>query len=139
MKRKKIILIIAAILALLAIGLIGYAIVSNQKNTKENANDTSKGDKSTSQTQKQSAGPVSLEGRLGCLEHKYTGDIQTLECTTGLKTDDGKQYALTEQPNDITQATGGDRRVRISGTLTPDPDSIYRIEGTIAITSYNFI
>lgn len=64
---------------------------------------------------------VSLVGEYVCLPHKDPNAIHTMECAFGLKTDDGKYYAMDfnlmsqMQPGDLQ--TG--QRISANGTFTP--------------------
>ncbi len=64
---------------------------------------------------------VSLVGEYVCLPHKDPNAIHTMECAFGLKTDDGKYYAMDfnlmsqMQPSDLQ--TG--QRISANGTFTP--------------------
>ncbi len=64
---------------------------------------------------------MSLVGEYVCLPHKDPNAIHTMECAFGLKTDDGKYYAMDfnlmsqMQPGDLE--TG--KRISANGTFTP--------------------
>ena len=81
---------------------------------------------------------LSLVGQTVCLLHKDVNGPHTMECAMGLKTDDGKYYGLGTDPYDPTLSVT-DRRVRVSGTLKSDTDSKYQSEGTITVTSHEFL
>jgi len=79
---------------------------------------------------------TTLAGTFVCLPHKGDGP-QTLECAYGLRTDDGRYYALQFDPPfpaDIEM----DKQVEIIGNLTTGADSKYDIVGTIKIQSYHY-
>lgn len=80
-------------------------------------------------------------GTVVCLPHKNTDGPQTLECATGLKTDEGKYYALHGDDTGHTLATaaGSDKKVRITGDLVRDHGGIYQVEGTIHFNDFNFL
>lgn len=79
---------------------------------------------------------VTVTGNLVCLPHKGGGDAVTLECAFGLKSDDGRYYALTDSPNELLQQDFDDR-IKIRGILNqPDPSSHYDIAGSIAVKSF---
>jgi hypothetical protein len=84
---------------------------------------------------------VSFEGLLVCLPHKDMDGPHTLECASGLRTDDQKYYSLSSQASDTTlsEATGSDRRVRIDGVLKKETDTKYQREGIITVTHYEFM
>lgn len=73
---------------------------------------------------------VTVEGRLLCLSQR-PGFPTTFECTTGLRADDGRHYALLNLKSDVTV---GDR-VRITGRYTPGPRDPYDVVGTIDVSS----
>lgn len=75
---------------------------------------------------------ISMTGMTVCLPHKATGP-HTLECTTGLRGDDDRHYALsgTEQSQLPLNAT-----IEVTGRLSePAPNSLYDIAGTIEVSS----
>lgn len=83
---------------------------------------------------------ATFEGKIVCLPHKRTDGPQTLECATGLLTDDGKYYALhIEHPSSLASQAGNDKRVRITGTLSQEADDKYQNEGTIQVKSYELL
>jgi hypothetical protein len=70
---------------------------------------------------------VTVVGTISCLPHRNKGDMQTLECAIGLKTDDGKYYNLTN--NQYPDANG---RVEVTGYLnSADEGSTYESAGVI--------
>jgi hypothetical protein len=75
----------------------------------------------------------SVSGEMVCLPHKG-GDVHTMECAYGLRTDDNRYYALQYEPfpNDIQIG----QRVNVTGTLTTDDDSKYDTVGTIKVTDF---
>lgn len=81
---------------------------------------------------------VSLDGRTICLLHKNMDGPHTMECAIGLKTDDGKYYGLGSDPYDSTLSVT-DRRIHVEGIFKADPDSQYQSEGTISVSSYEFL
>lgn len=84
---------------------------------------------------------TTFEGKIVCLPHKNTDGPQTLECATGLLTDDGKYYALrSEAPgSSLASEAGSDKRVRVTGTLRQETDEKYQSEGTIQIKGYDLL
>ena len=63
---------------------------------------------------------ISLSGEQLRLPHKNTDGMQTMECAFGLKTDDGKYYALNfGQGPDATASFSTGKRLTTSGTFTP--------------------
>lgn len=79
-------------------------------------------------------GSFSVSGEMVCLPHKNSGDVQTLECAYGLRTDDNRHYGLQYEPfpNDIQIG----QRVSVQGVLTTANDSKYDIVGTIKVTEF---
>lgn len=84
---------------------------------------------------------TTLSGEYLCLPHKETSGPQTMECAFGMKTDDGKYYALdfnlsSETPPEFAV---GDR-VEASGLVTPvemlstERWRTYPIEGIFSVT-----
>lgn len=78
---------------------------------------------------------VTLTGTLVCLPHKGDGP-HTLECTVGLKGDDGRYYALREMPKEA-QSEGVQTKMSITGQLTPPKaDESYDIAGEVKVETY---
>lgn len=78
-----------------------------------------------------------FSGKFVCLPHKKTDGPQTLECASGLKTNDGRYYALQFDPpfpGDIEM----NKQVEITGILTIKTDAIYDIAGSIKVQSYHY-
>jgi hypothetical protein len=88
--------------------------------------------------QEEVTSPLSLEGQTVCLPHKNTEGPHTMECAIGLKTNDGKYYGLGTDPYDSAMSTTN-RQIRVNGTLKTSSDSKYQSEGTITVTSYEFL
>ena len=83
---------------------------------------------------------VSLEGEIVCLPHKNTEGPQTLECASGLKTDEGTHYGLSskDSASPLTAAAGSKKRASANGVLEPATDDTYDIKGVIVVESYEF-
>lgn len=87
---------------------------------------------------------VAYTGTSVCLPHAHTSGPTTMECAFGLRTDDGRNYAL-----DTSGLAGGvmtgfdtDERIEVRGTLTPrelmdenDRLLTYDIAGVISVDS----
>lgn len=81
--------------------------------------------------------PITVTGEVECLPHKNVGpgDVITLECTYGIKDEDGRHYALSDpQFRFITNLPTGETAT-VNGTLLPALDSKYDIVGTIELNS----
>lgn len=84
---------------------------------------------------------VTMEGDVACLPHKDTSGSQTLECAIGLKSKDGKYYALdTNLLSSMPPAyTTGDK-IRANGIITPvealssDHWQKYNVTGIFSVT-----
>ena len=85
---------------------------------------------------------VTLEGRYVCLPHAETDGPQTLECALGIRTDDGKHYALDLQGVGGTGDVQTEGRIRVTGSFVPlaalSSDRWYRyaIEGIVSATGF---
>ncbi len=79
------------------------------------------------------------EGRIICLAHKDAEGPHTLECAIGLRTTDGKSYALRDADSKLVSAAGSDKTVRVTGTLESQPSDKYQSEGTIKVTDFELI
>lgn len=63
---------------------------------------------------------ATLTGQYGCLDHKDKSGPQTMECAIGLKTADGKAYALDLSALPLSQATSATgTTITVTGLLTP--------------------
>lgn len=82
-----------------------------------------------------------VEGNIVCMPHKNTDGPQTLECTTGVKTQEGTYYSIkTSDPqHELNSKAGSDKKVRITGTITDDPSSIYQSSGVLNLEAYEFL
>jgi hypothetical protein len=79
--------------------------------------------------------PIRVKGEVVCLPHKDTDGPQTLECAYGLKSTDGKYYALRDSDpeyKNLSLLPTGEVAV-VSGTLFEDPGSKYDTVGVIEI------
>lgn len=101
---KKTILIIAVVLVVVG----GYFVFSNYAVKDDSGNDVVKTYRAT------------LAGEYLCLPHVDQTSPQTEECALGLKTDDGKYYALDFNlaSQTMPQFTSGDR-MEANGVITP--------------------
>ena len=89
----------------------------------------------TNQSADSTGQQVSLRGSSVCLLHRNhnTNEPQTMECAIGLKTEDGKYYALKGDAAAISNLRQ-DMTVTIEGTLQKEADTIYQSEGTVSVT-----
>ena len=85
---------------------------------------------------------VTLQGTYTCLPHADTSGPTTLECAFGLKTDDGKNYALDFTLLESIQDIQTGERIEVAGPFTPADDlaqndrlRIYDIAGLLHVTS----
>ncbi len=87
-----------------------------------------------------------LRGEYECLPHKASGEMQTLECSFGMKAADGKHYALDLQSMDnsvINTEMGA--AIEVGGLLVPieqissDIWNKYDIAGIIKVSSFKKI
>lgn len=87
----------------------------------------------SSQTELPKKDTVTVEGTIGCLEPKDKAAVQDMSCAIGLKSDDGKSYALgANDPSSISIPTG--QRVVVSGSLAAQ-ESKYVSEGVIVVAT----
>lgn len=84
------------------------------------------------------ATPVTISGTTTCLPHKNTDGPHTMECAIGLETENGKYYGIGTDPYDM-KLSETSRKVQVTGTLKTNSDSKYNSEGTITVTSYEFL
>lgn len=77
---------------------------------------------------------VSLRGSSICLPHRNHGtdEPQTMECALGVKTEDGKYYALKGDTVAISKLQHG-KIVTIRGTLHTETDTKYQSEGVLTV------
>lgn len=77
-----------------------------------------------------------FKGEVVCLPHKDKGEFQTLECAYGLKTEDGKYYAISDPEAKYVTAFSTSEKVLVEGSLAaPSVDSKYDIVGVISVSS----
>lgn len=82
---------------------------------------------------------VTLSGKLVCLPHADGSEPSTLECALGMQTDDGKYYGLSSAKSaELSESTGADKHIKISGTLRSSTDSTYKMEAIVAVSSFDF-
>jgi len=104
-----VILIIAAIISIIA--LVGFLMKPKNNNIVESQ--------------------ISISGELVCLPHKNTsGGPTTLECTYGLKADDGRYYSLINY-NAIDYKVSD--QLNVTGNLKAEQSTIYDISGVIEV------
>ena len=87
------------------------------------------------------AGLVTLTGTYECLPHISTDGPQTTECAFGLKTDDGKHYAVNfgQSAQAMNQFQGGQRItaegfIALKETLNTDQWDKYVMQGIFTVT-----
>jgi hypothetical protein len=122
MERKRLLVACGVITLLAVVGIIIAIAVMGSGNNNPSHEPTS----------------VAVTGNLTCLPHKNVqpGQPITLECAIGLKTADGRHYALRELSPDATN-TDFTKRVKLSGRLVPPTaEERYDIIGTITVTSF---
>ncbi|HEY0907926.1 MAG TPA: hypothetical protein VGE35_01110 [Candidatus Paceibacterota bacterium] len=87
---------------------------------------------------------ISVTGNRICLPHKNTSGPQTLECAIGIKSDDGKNYALSTvllSSTDAAMTINTAERMRVEGVVTKaealstDMWQKYDIVGILAVTA----
>jgi len=78
-------------------------------------------------------GIVSLRGTSTCLPHIDTSGPQTLECAIGLKTEDGKYYALAGEGSSAITVSH-DKIITVKGTLRKETSKVYQSQGTITVS-----
>ena len=118
MNKQRTLFFVFGLVAGLILGAAGMAIYHNS--TPEVSTDPS-----TNQ--------VSLVGKLVCLPHKNTDGLQTLECASGLRTNDDKYYALKGSLGEFD--SGRDQTVIVEGTLEGNETDKYKSEGTVVLGS----
>jgi hypothetical protein len=80
--------------------------------------------------------PVTASGTLACLPHKDTNGPITEECAIGLRTEDGRYYAL-QQLGTTNAQTPFTKHVTVTGTLDPPTaDGLYDTIGTIQVQDF---
>lgn len=110
--KKKIILVLAAIIVMTAVIV---ALIMTDPKQKDNASPN------TTQT---------FTGQIVCLPKPGDGP-QTLECAIGLRASDKKYYALKNNPN---QEIPVNTQVSVTGVVIPPSENeMYDIAGTIAV------
>jgi flagellar basal body-associated protein FliL len=82
---------------------------------------------------------VMLTGKLLCLPRQDGGETSVLSCALGMKTDDGKYYGLSGSKNtELSESAGSDKKVKLSGELQTSSDSTYKMNGIVAVSSFDF-
>jgi hypothetical protein len=88
--------------------------------------------------------PTTLVGEITCLPHKDTSGPQTMECAFGLKTHEDVYYALDLNKVDNGIGLQTDKRVIVTGLLTPvealssDHWQKYNMKGIISVDSVKY-
>jgi hypothetical protein len=82
---------------------------------------------------------VTFDGVLVCLPQREGGQqALTLACAIGLRTAQGKPYALEDiNPYLMAEKAAIGQHVKVSGWLRPNTDMRYEAIGTINVTSVN--
>jgi hypothetical protein len=65
---------------------------------------------------------VTLKGKIGCASCSYGVSKQ---CGVGLKTDDGKIYALTKASKELMEARHGDGTLQVTGKVTEKDGKLF--------------
>lgn len=76
---------------------------------------------------------ISVVGTTICLPHKGDGEVETLECAYGVRTDEEKNYALSDPDWQYLMDIHVGKRVAVRGLLREDAASRYDIVGVIEI------
>ncbi len=86
---------------------------------------------------------ATLTGTYECIPHKNPGDAQTLECSFGIKAENGQHYALNLADIDAAHMnTEMNTRIKVSGLLVPveqlssDHWQIYDIKGIMKVDAF---
>jgi flagellar basal body-associated protein FliL len=86
--------------------------------------------------QKQS---ITLTGKLLCLPRQDGGETSALSCALGMQTNNGKYYGLSGSKNtELSEAAGSDKSVKLSGELQTSSDTTYKMDGIVAVSSFDF-
>lgn len=94
-----------------------------------------------SQQQQTTVTYTKYDGNLACLPHKNTqpDQPQTLECAIGLKTKDGKHYAIKDIPEEY-RYTEFSAHIIVEGEVSSPPaDDKYDTLGTIKVRSIEIV
>ncbi len=123
------------LIGLLAVGVILFLVLRSDRKIEPIDNGQAAG--VTAET-------TVLEGEVVCLPHRNTTGPVTLECAYGLKTDDGKYYALdtTGLPAERQGGYEVGNRTAFEGTLVPVEQipanlwATYNISGQLLVQDY---
>lgn len=128
------IFVACAVVIVVVIGIWAYAAYAPTSNP--NSSNAAGGTIPAQGSEPGDAGPkMTLTGTLTCLPHKGDGP-HTLECAYGLKSDDGKYYALQNLWEVAPGLTNTGVRVQIVGNVsTPPTNEQYDIVGVVAVQS----
>ncbi|HET8669226.1 MAG TPA: hypothetical protein VFM05_00990 [Candidatus Saccharimonadales bacterium] len=124
MHRK--IFIVAAVITIIA-AFATVALITRGDSGTGRKDDSGKQDSSSNVS-------VAKEGIFECLTMKDPSGPQTLECSFGLRTDDGTTYALYAQDPSLLGGIPMGTRIRATGPITEETTK-YGTAGTIRLTS----
>lgn len=82
---------------------------------------------------------VEFEGKVVCMPPKNPDQPHTLECASGLQTDNGEIYLLKDGSIEIATLAGSDQRVQIQGRLQEKDSDKYQSDGELTIESYTIL
>ncbi len=136
MNKKNYVIIASVFVVILLVGITAYAINSNNNNTAISPSPSSSNSSSVSTAPQGDA--VTLQGTMTCLVPKDTSGAQNMSCAIGLKTDDGKYYALNASDPTTTGSIPTGQRVSVTGTVS-EQTSIYDIAGTVKVATIDRI
>jgi hypothetical protein len=125
-KKRKVPLAVVLFVIVLAvitiIGVVAWAPARDEGKSKE-GND----DRATE------IGFVRMIGELVCLPHHDTEGPQTLECASGVKV--GDDYYALKGDSQSTVGMPFNEPVEVSGKLAAETSNLYKIQGSINVTS----
>jgi hypothetical protein len=121
MNRNKTLLVLVVVVIALA-GLVGG--IAAMRSTEESLSaDTSRyvtGEK------------ITIDGTMTCLTLKEVSSTATTSCALGIKTQDGKSYALSSDDTSVTSSLKSGQQVRAEGKLA-NRVTQYDISGTLEV------
>lgn len=132
---NKKLLIILVIVLVVILGGAAYAIRSRTSSPTDDSNASSASQNSAPvPSSTDNAKDITVSGVIGCLMPKDTNSAVNSSCAIGIKSDDGKSYALSAKDPTLTGSVPTGTRVQVTGSLTVQSSKFDAI-GTIQVRS----
>lgn len=130
---KPVAFIISIVIAVAVAGAISRAVMNDDTDQKK-SNNTVQSEQNDEQAEPKTS-MTTQTGTYSCLA-KHGDGPQTMECASGLKLDDGTQYALGSDDPMLLAGIPTGTRIEVTGSLQTSQNKTYDTMGTIKVQTF---